>query len=72
MGAREYQRLLEEAERLDAKDQERLLADLTALMRRQGSRRARSILELRGLGKEVWHGVDAQEYVERERAAWTG
>lgn len=29
-----------------------------------------SILELRGLGKEHWRGVDARAHVERERAAW--
>lgn len=29
-----------------------------------------SILELRGLGKEHWHGVNAAEHVERERTAW--
>jgi len=27
---------------------------------------------LRGLHKEVWDGIDAQEYVKRERDAWTG
>lgn len=32
----------------------------------------RSILELRGLGKEVWDGIDAQEYVNQERASWNG
>jgi len=31
-----------------------------------------SILELRGLGKAIWQGVDAQEYVNRERASWNG
>ena len=31
-----------------------------------------SILELQGLGKEIWQGVDAQEYVDQERAAWSG
>ena len=25
---------------------------------------------MRGLGAEVWHGEDAQEYVNRERDAW--
>lgn len=30
----------------------------------------RSILELRGLGKELWRGVDAAEHVERERQSW--
>lgn len=30
----------------------------------------RSILELRGLGKEIWQGIDAQEYVEGLREEW--
>ena len=29
-----------------------------------------SILELRGLGKELWQNVDATEHVGRERTAW--
>jgi hypothetical protein len=29
-----------------------------------------SIMELEGLGKEHWHGVDAAAHVEFERAAW--
>jgi plasmid stability protein len=29
-----------------------------------------SILELKGLGKEHWQGVDAETHIERERAAW--
>lgn len=28
------------------------------------------ITELRGLGKEVWGGIDAQEYVNLERDTW--
>jgi plasmid stability protein len=34
------------------------------------SARPLSILELRGLGKEVWHGVDATAHVKRERGSW--
>ncbi len=30
----------------------------------------RAILELRGLGKELWRGVDAASHVERERRSW--
>jgi plasmid stability protein len=30
----------------------------------------RSLLELRGLGREVWAGVDAAAHVEAERRAW--
>jgi len=29
-----------------------------------------SILELRGLGKEIWKGVDAVAHVEQERRSW--
>ena len=31
-----------------------------------------SILQLQGLGKEIWQGIDAQQYVDQERAAWNG
>ena len=27
----------------------------------------RSIMELEGLGKEIWEGIDAQEYVDELR-----
>ncbi len=30
----------------------------------------RSILERRGLGKELWRGVDPASHVERERRSW--
>ncbi len=29
-----------------------------------------SILELRGLGKELWSGIDATAHVEQERESW--
>ena len=29
-----------------------------------------SLLELRGLGKEEWRGIDAAEHVRRERDTW--
>lgn len=34
------------------------------------SPRQLSILELKGLGKEHWHNVDAAEHVGTERATW--
>ena len=35
-----------------------------------GAPKALSILDLEGLGKEHWKGIDAAEHVERERASW--
>jgi len=32
----------------------------------------RSILEFVGLGKEIWNGIDAQEYVSQESDSWNG
>jgi hypothetical protein len=32
--------------------------------------RARSLLELEGLGAELWGAVDAQDYVSRLRQEW--
>lgn len=29
-----------------------------------------SILDLRGLGKEIWKGVDPAEYIRKERESW--
>lgn len=30
----------------------------------------RDIMELHGLGKEIWEGIDAQEYVNQLRSEW--
>lgn len=35
-----------------------------------GRPKSRSILELRGLGKEIWEGIDPAEYVRQERDSW--
>lgn len=43
-------------------------ADATA----ESHERQRSLLELEGLGAELWGSVDAQAYVERLRHEWDG
>ena len=35
-----------------------------------GKKKRHSLLELEGLGAEIWKGIDAQEYVRKEREAW--
>ena len=35
-----------------------------------GASKPLSILELQGLGKEHWQGINAAAHVERERASW--
>ena len=31
-----------------------------------------SIVELKGLGKEIWKDIDAQDYIDQERRSWHG
>lgn len=67
------EQLLVQASRLDRADQRRLLDALIQLLQEERSgRETVSITALRGLGRDVWNGVDAQEYVDRERQAWGG
>ncbi|HEU5440883.1 MAG TPA: hypothetical protein VFU88_16475 [Ktedonobacterales bacterium] len=68
-----YDEILHDARRLEPAEQLRLAEQLIALARlRLSSPRPTSIKELRGLGKELWEGIDAQEYVNRERDSWGG
>lgn len=68
-----YDAVLQAIEKLSPSDQLRLVSALTdRLSNRLEDRRRHSILELRGLGKEVWSGVDPDQYVEQERSSWNG
>jgi len=68
-----YQELIDQAARLSLADQRRLLDHLQALIEERNSEAgARSVLELQGLGKEIWEGIDVEEYVDRERVSWDG
>ena len=40
------------------------------LAKAQPEPKLRSILELEGLGKELWQGIDAAAYVKEERDSW--
>lgn len=54
-------------------EQRRLLKLLRAHQKpRSSGQSSTSILELRGLGKDLWQGIDAQEYVDQERSSWSG
>jgi len=50
----------------------RLLGELQRTIKDRQSNGQTSVRELRGLGKEIWSGLDAQEFVRRERTAWNG
>jgi len=69
-----YQELLEQAKNLTAEEQLKLVAELISVVRNRviDKSKKRSILDLEGLGKEIWQGIDAQEYVNQERGKCNG
>lgn len=68
-----YDQILNHLSDLTPEEQARLAHELTSVMARSGGQVKRhSVLELRGLGKEIWQGVDAADYVRQERASWPG
>lgn len=71
-----YEEIIDHFEQLNTADQFQLLEVLISRLGKQILTRPtqprHSIMELRGLGKEIWEGIDAQEYVNQERASWDG
>jgi hypothetical protein len=68
-----YIEIRRQIEALSADEQLRLLEDLASIVRQRATTQPkRSILELKGLGKEIWQDIEAQEYVNQERDSWTG
>ncbi len=62
---------------LPASERLRLLAMLAQGLASEATERSdvdeqprRNIMELRGLGKEIWDGIDAQKYVDQLRDEW--
>jgi hypothetical protein len=73
MSTNAYNQIISQFGDLTSKEQDQLIFELAnAVALRGDSAPRRSILELRGLGKEVWHGIDAGEYLREERASWHG
>jgi len=53
------------------REQQLLLLDiLQTELNDEGNKSRRSILELHGLGKEIWQGVDPRDYVTQLREEW--
>jgi hypothetical protein len=66
-----YQEVVEKVQGLDSAERMELLKYLTSLVsENEPPKPKRSLLELEGLGKEIWEGIDAQEYVNQERDSW--
>ncbi|GAB4285401.1 MAG: hypothetical protein Fur0025_16950 [Oscillatoriaceae cyanobacterium] len=65
----DYNQIRTQVLSLTPEEQLRLIDEVLSMVRRRvvAKPNKHSILELRGLGKEIWEGIDAQEYVNQER-----
>jgi hypothetical protein len=72
MASTPYEDARRSVEALGPADQLRLIAELTSRLSGKVESERRSLMELEGLGQEVWHGVDVDEYLRRERTSWNG
>lgn len=66
-----YEEILQKAQLLPSEELDRLLQDLATMSQQRKKRQRRhSIMELKGLGKEVWEGIDVEKYIDEERNSW--
>ncbi|MGA2249432.1 hypothetical protein [Terracidiphilus sp.] len=73
MATTAYKNVLQMAASLSHEEQLHLIQELSIRVAPDSQSEPRhSILELRGLGKEIWEGIDAQEYIHSERYSWNG
>jgi hypothetical protein len=68
-----YQEVRRQIETLTLDEQKRLMKELASIVsHRKKADSKRSILDLEGLGKDIWQDIDAQEYIDQERQSWNG
>ena len=69
-----YYEVLSQARKPKLADQLRLLQDILSSLSVDAvvDVPGRRVLELKGLGREIWQDVDVERYVHEERASWHG
>ena len=68
-----YNQVMSEIKTLNLSDQLRLLEEMAILIRKKtGQTKPRSILELKGKGRNIWKGLNVKNYIDVERSTWNG
>jgi len=64
--------VLNQVQHLTFDDQLRLVEDLVANIRLQNTAppKNHSVMEFRGMAKQLWEGVDVEKYIDEERNSW--
>lgn len=63
--------LLEQARQMPLEERQELIKKLVdTLVETPATTKRHSLMELAGLGADLWQGMDAQEYVNQLRSEW--
>ena len=66
-----FDEILKQAEQLSETEQQRLIDELAQRAARRNGKR-HNVMELKGLGKELWKTIGVDDYVAKERDSWDG
>ena len=68
-----YDHIRSEIRSLKLADQLHLLEEIASIIRKKTSEnQPRSILKLKGKGKDIWKAIDVKDYLNEERSSWNG
>ena len=63
-------RIFKEIDILNYTDKLHLLSYITDNLLRSNTKISHSLIELKGLGKEMWKGKNIDNYIKNERESW--
>ncbi|WP_045214009.1 hypothetical protein [Desulfonatronovibrio magnus] len=74
METQRYEQILSDIQTLPLSEQLLLLEQTASLVRNKATTvsKPRSIMELKGMGKDLWKDIDVDKYITEERASWSG
>ena len=62
--------IVREARALSVEERKQLIKLLVDSLAEERPKKKRNLMELAGLGAEIWEGIDAQEYINQLRSEW--
>lgn len=62
--------IVQEARALSVEERKQLIKLLVDSLTEEQPKKKRNLMELAGLGTEIWEGIDAQEYINQLRSEW--
>jgi hypothetical protein len=74
METQRYEQILSDIRALPLSEQLLLLEQTASLVRNRTAclSKPRSIMELKGRGRELWEKINVDKYIDEERASWNG